>query len=173
MLDAHVAEAAGVAADPGVVAIPRGRRGGADADAVTDVVAGAPAPAVVLVRPPWADAAMAPVPAVALLLGREVVWLPADLGEAAWAAALVVAWAADAGPADLVRRAQVAVGLATLPRCRLPRRPWGSGRLPMPALAPAALGRWCDRLWEPCARCEGGGAPGAPCPRCRHLGATA
>lgn len=173
VLDPTVADPAGVAATTHVVVLPRGRRGAPDPDAITDAMASASAPALVLVRPPWADAAAAPIPAVALLLGHDVVWLPGDLAEAAWAAGLIVAWAEGTAHRELVRRAEVAVGLAALPACRVPRRPWGSGRVAMPALGATTLGRWCDRLWAPCARCQGGGAPGAPCPRCRHAEALA
>lgn len=173
VIDAAVADAAGIAAQPRVALLPRGRRGAADADAITEAMAQAPLPALVLVRPPWADPAMGPVAAVALLLAHRVVWLPAALAEAGWAAALIATWMDDVPHADLVRRAEVAVGLAALPSCRLPRRPWGGARAAMPALAPQSLGRWCDRLWEACPRCAGGGAPGAPCPRCRHAGVVA
>jgi hypothetical protein len=164
-----VGEAAGLTTAPGVVVITCGRRGLCDVETVADEVAASPASAIVLARPPWADPAAAALAGVSMLLNREVVWLPSGLSEAAWASSLVIQWAATAAPEDLVRRAQVAVGLASLPTCRLPRRPWGCERVPMPALRPTALARWCDRLWSPCPHCAtGGGAPGGVCGRCGH-----
>lgn len=174
VLDSVMAERTGLFASPGVVVLPCPRRGVLGVDAVADAVAEAPATAVVLVRPPWADAATAPLAGVAILLGHEVVWLPSGAAEAAWATALIARWAIDTEPADLVRRAQVAVGLAAMPACRLPRRPWGCERAQMPALRAVALARWCDRLWAPCEHCtSGGGAPGGACGRCGHAAVTA
>jgi len=174
VVQAPVADAAGLTATPGVMVLARGRRGVPDVEAMADHVAAAPAAAVVLVRPPWAEPAAGALAAVAMLLDREVVWLPAGLPEAAWAGSLIVRWAASTAPGDLVRRAQVAVGLASLPACRLPRLPWGCERAPMPALRPIALARWCDRLWSPCAHCAtGGGAPGGTCGRCGPGAVTA
>ncbi len=169
VLLAPVGQGDGFITAPGVLVLPCGRRGLPEVEAMADQMAAAPATAVVLARPPWADPAAAALAGVAMLLDREVVWLPSDLSEAAWASSLIVQWAATAAPDDLVRRAQVAVGLASLPACRLPRRPWGCERAPMPALRPIALARWCDRLWSPCAHCTtGGGAPGGTCGRCGH-----
>jgi hypothetical protein len=169
VLQAPVGQAAGLTAAPGVVVLTGGRRGLPAVEAMADEVAASPTTAVVLARPPWADPVAAAVAGVAMLLDREVVWLPSDLSQAAWASSLIVQWAATTSPDDLLRRAQVAVGLASLPACRLPRRPWGCERAPMPALRPIALARWCDRLWSPCAHCTtGGGAPGGTCGRCGH-----
>ena len=174
VVDAAIAESAGLVPGASVSALPRGRGGAMDVDAVADAVAAAPPSAVVLARPPWADPPAAALAGVAMLLDREVVWLPPALGQAAWAVALIANWAAYSAPRDLVRRAQVAVGHAALPACRLPRRPWGCERVQMPALRPMALARWCDRLWLPCAHCViGGGAPGGACGRCGHEQVTA
>lgn len=169
MVDAPVADAAGIAGHAGVLLLPGSSRRGAPVDAMADVVASAPASVLVMARPPWVDPASAALAGIAMLLGRDLVWLPPGLAEAGWAAALIARWAQDTHGPDLLRRAQVAVGLAALPSCRLPRRPWGCAALPMPALMAESLARWCDRLWAPCTRCAGGGsAPGTPCGRCGH-----
>ena len=169
VVDASVADAGGLTADDAIVTIPRGRGGHMQVDAVAEAVAATPGTTVVLARPPWADPSAAAMGAVAMILDREVVWLPAGLAEAGWATALIARWAAESPLGDVVRRAQVAVGLAALPACRLPRRPWGCARMQMPALRPGALARWCDRLWSPCAHCAtGGGVPGGACGRCGH-----
>ncbi len=178
VLDAVVAEAGGLtsAATHTILARPSRRGGGRslDLDAAVECIADTGAHSVVLARPPWVDPDTAALAGIAVLLGWEVVWLPAGLAEAGWAAALIAHWAAQADADDLVRRAQVAVGLAALPACRVPRRPWGCDAADVPALGADSLSRWCARVWEPCAHCRaGGGAPGAPCARCRHEGVPA
>lgn len=178
VVDSAVAGAAGISGCDlvVVVATPERRRGSraAGLDAAVDAVASATPGALVLARPPWADGAAAPLAALGVLLGCDVVWLPSGLVEAGWATALIVTWSAQSRGAQLMRRAQVAVGLAALPACRLPRMPWGVEALAMPAVGADALSRWCDRAWVPCERCElGGGAPGGPCARCGHSGVAA
>lgn len=163
--------AAGVAAGAAVRAVPRasgGRRRPArlDPDAVIDVLADAGPGAVVLARPAWADPPMSSLAALGVVLGCDVVWLPEDDAPAAWALALIASWAAESPPVELVRRAQVAVGLALMAPASLPRRPWGVDDVPVPAVAPDALGRWCDCAWTACEWCDQGGAAGAPCPSC-------
>ena len=174
VVDASVAGQAGVTGDDGVLVVRAGDRRGGRIETAAEVVAAAPADALVLARPPWADPFSAALAGLALLRGRDLVWLPPGLPEAGWATALIATWATDVRGSDLVRRAQVAVGLAALPACRLPRRPWGCDGSPMPALVADSLARWCDRLWEPCGHCAvGGGAPGTPCGHCGHCEVSA
>lgn len=173
VVDWRVADAAGIAGDDHAVVVPDGARRGGGVDAIADAVAAAPEAAMVLVRPPWADARASGLAGIAMMLGRDLVWLPPGLDEAAWAAALIVHWARETQGPDLIRRAQVAVGLAALPSCHLPRRPWGCDGSAMPALVADSLARWCDRLWAPCDHCAGGGAPGMSCGRCGHTAVVA
>lgn len=163
-----VAEAAGLTEAPGVWSTPApGRRASrVDAEAVVDVLDAAGSGALVLARPPWADPAAAPLAAIAIVLGRDLLWLPPGIPAAGWAAALIAAWSRDSDPDDLLRRAQVAVGLASMSPENLPLRPWGEDELLVPAVGTDALARWCDCAWRPCRWCDAGGAGRAPCPSC-------
>lgn len=166
----------GMPAAHGVVhRVPRtmaGRRGAVrlDPDVVIDAISGAGSEAIVLARPIWADPAMSPLPALAVVLGHDVVWLPDDVPAAAWATCLIASWASTHDHDELLRRAQVAVGLASLPAPALPRRPWGADDTPVPALCADALARWCGCAWTPCPWCTSGGAAAARCPSCGHTG---
>jgi hypothetical protein len=155
--------------------VPRtmsGRRGSGrlDPDMAIEVITDAGDRAIVLARPVWADPAMSPLPALAVAMGHEVVWLPHEAPAAAWATCLIASWAPALDRADLLRRAQVAVGLAHLPMPALPRRPWGVDGTDVPALSADALGRWCECAWTPCGWCPAGGAASARCPACGHAG---
>ncbi|MSO44217.1 MAG: hypothetical protein EXQ74_02730 [Thermoleophilia bacterium] len=178
VMDSAIAEVAGVARHPAVRPVVRasvGRRctRATQTDGVLDVLAAADGRAIVLARPPWADPPLAVLPALAMLAGHEVIWLAADEAPAAWAAALITRWAEAMPPEDLVRRAQVAVGLAMMSPARLPSRGWGVGGQMVPALRAGAVGRWCDCAWRPCEWCEAGGIADAPCPSCLHCATTA
>lgn len=162
--------AAGVGGPPldGVVVVPRGRaRRGAgwadlDPDDVVEALDRAGPGAVVLARPALADPGARALPALAGVMGREVVRLPGDGDAAAWVVAMAGRLAPLAvGPARLL---QVLAGAASAPV--LPRRPIGAGAARMPALRPGVLGRWARCAWRPCGRCAGGGLPGGPCGRC-------
>jgi len=163
-----VAEAAGLVDTHGVRATPPlGRRASRiGAEAVMDVLDAAGHEALVLARPPWADPAMAPLAAIGIVLGRELLWLPPEVPAAGWAAALIAAWSRDGDPDDLLRRAQVAVGLASMSPANLPLRPWGEDGVLVPAVGSEALARWCHCAWRPCRWCGSGGAGRAPCPSC-------
>ena len=78
-----------------------------------------------------------------------------------------------AHPDDLLRRAQVAVGLAGMSPENLPLRPWGEDELMVPAVGADALARWCDCAWRPCRWCDAGGAAQGPCPACGDRGTAA
>ena len=162
--------------EPGVIhRVPRamaGRRGGArlDPDTAIEVITAAGGGAIVLARPVWADPAMSPLPALAVAMGHEVVWLPQEAPAASWATCLIASWAPALHHDDLLRRAQVAVGLASLPPPALPRRPWGVDGTDVPALSADALGRWCECAWTPCGWYPAGGAASARCPSCGHAG---
>lgn len=163
-----VAAAAGLLGADGIAATaPPGRRDArVDGEAVLDLLEAAGGDALVLARPPWADPATAPLAAMGIVLGRDLVWLPPEVPAAGWAAALIAAWARDAQPRDLLRRAQVAAGLASMSPENLPLRPWGEEGVMVPAVGADALGRWCDCAWRPCRWCDAGGAGHAPCPSC-------
>ncbi len=175
VVEHSVGAEAGLLAHPGVyvVAAPGRRPGRVDAADVMDALDGAGADALVLSRPPWCDPDVAPIPALSVVLGREVLWLPPDLPAAAWAAALVASWARTTPAHDLARRAQVAVGLAAMSPANLPARAWGPGGTRVPAMASESLARWCDCAWQPCGWCDAGGLARAPCPACGHRGAQA
>jgi hypothetical protein len=149
-----------------VIRRPWRRRGGGrvelDPEAVVEALHRAGPDAVVLARPAAADPGARSLPALAAVMGREVVRLPEDVDAAAW----VVAVAGGLVPlgAEAARRLQVLVGAATA--AALPRRPVGAGTARMPALRPRVLARWAGCAWRPCGRCAGGGLPGAPCGRC-------
>jgi len=164
----EVAAAAGLADAGGVRATPPlGRRASRiDAEAVVDVLDDAGRGALVLARPPWADPSMAPLAAISIVLGRDLVWLPPEVPAAGWAAALIATWSRDCEPDDLLRRAQVAVGLASMSPANLPLRPWGEDELMVPAVGADVLARWCDCAWRRCRWCHAGGANRAPCPSC-------
>lgn len=168
VVDHAVARASGLGDHPGARAVPAPprRAGRLDADQVLEALDAAGADALVLARPPWSDATTAPLPAMAIVLGLDVLWLPPGIPAAAWAAALIAAWARTTPPCDLLRRAQVAVGLAAMPADRLPMRHWGPDGVQVPAMGPDALARWCDCAWYPCEWCDQGGMQGAPCPSC-------
>ncbi len=155
--------AAGPGAGTVVVPRPRGRRGWADLDpeAVVDALDRAGLGAVVLARTALADPGARALPALAEIMGREVVRLPADRDAAAWVVAVAGTRAAGADPARLL---QVLVSAAASPV--LPRRPVGAGPARMPALRPGVLARWAGCAWRPCGRCAGGGLPGGACGRC-------
>lgn len=170
----EVAEAAGLLQADGVHAAPAPvrRAGRVDGDAVIDLLDMAGREALVLARPPWADPAMAPLAAISIVLGHDLLWLPPEVPAAGWAAALIAAWARDAEPDDLLRRAQVAVGLAAMSPVNLPLRPWGEDEVMVPAVGADALARWCDCAWRPCRWCGAGGAADAPCPSCGERAET-
>jgi hypothetical protein len=154
------------APDAGLIVVPRsrGRRGWGelDPDAVVDALDRAGPGAVVLARTPAADLGARALPALAEIMGREIVRLPADRDAAAWVVA-VAGGRAEVG-ADPARPLQVLVGAAGAPV--LPRRPVGAGSARVPALRPGVLVRWARCAWRPCARCAGGGLSGASCGRC-------
>ncbi len=168
VVDHAVAVASGLDAHPiaRVVPPPARRSGRLAADRVIDVLEDAGPNALVMARPPWSDAATAPLPAMAIVMGMEVLWLPPALGPAGWACALIAAWARTTPPDDLLRRAQVAVGLAGMSPAALPVREWGPDGTPVPAMTPDSIARWCDCAWCPCGWCGQGGMDGAPCPAC-------
>lgn len=170
-----VAEAAGLLGADGVRCTPPvGRRDARiDAEDVIDVLEHAGPGALVLVRPPWADPPMAPLAAIGIVLGRDLLWLPPGVSAAGWAVALIAAWAREAHPDDLLRRAQVAVGLAGMSPENLPLRPWGEDELMVPAVGADALARWCDCAWRPCRWCDAGGTAQGPCPACGDRGTAA
>lgn len=177
IVEESVAKAAAVADEPSVRVVPRAsadrrRSRGLDADAVLDVIRDAGPRAVILARPVWADPAVAALPVLGAVADRDVVWLPEDHARAAWATALISRWAPEVDRDDLVRRAQVAVGLAGLPSSSLPLRPWGLDGQPVPAVRADALARWCACAWRRCDWCEAGGVADAPCPACGHAGAA-
>jgi len=131
------------------------------ADAVVAALEAAGAAAVVLARAPSADPGARALPALARIMGRQVVRLPADADGAAWAVGMAAAWEPGEG---LARRLQVLVGAAGGAQT-LPRRSVGQ-RARMPAVRPVVLARWAGCAWRPCGRCAGGGLPGAPCGCC-------
>lgn len=163
-----VADAAGLIGVPGVRATPPVARRASrlDAEAVVDVLGDAGPHDLVLARPPWADPATAPLAAISIVMGIDLLWLPPEVPAAGWAAALIAAWSRDAEASDVLRRAQVAVGLASMSPANLPLRPWGEEDLLVPAVGSDALARWCDCAWRPCRWCDAGGAGHAPCPSC-------
>lgn len=175
VVDGEVAAEACVDAHEGVHVVPapsrRSRR--LDAAAVIEVLDVAGADALVLARPPWREPALAPLPALAVVLGREMLWLPADLAPAAWAVALITSWSQSTPASDLPRRAQVAVGLACMAPESLPTRSWGAGDARVPAMAGDSLARWCDCAWHECDWCDAGGLQGVACPACGHRGVAA
>ena len=146
----------------------RDRRGGGaaaadlDPDDVVEALERAGPGALVLARPPAAIRAARALPALAAVMGREVVRLPGDGDAAAW----VVAIAAGLDPrgAGAARRLQVLAGARG--RARLAPPAGRGGRARVPALRPGVLARWAGCAWRPCARCGGGGLPGAACGRC-------
>ncbi len=168
VVDHTVAVASGLDACPAARTVPPpGRRAGRlAADQVIAVLEDAGPRALVMARPPWSDASTAPLPALAIVMGIDVLWLPPAIGAAAWASALVASWARTTPPDDLLRRAQVAVGLAGMAPSVLPVRELGPDGTPVPAMGPDAIARWCDCAWCPCAWCDEGGMHGAPCPSC-------
>lgn len=177
VVDGEVAAEACVEGYAGVHAVPvaarRRARRRLDALHVIEVLDGAGSDALVLARPPWSDPALAPLPALSVVLGREMLWLPADLTSAAWAVALITAWAHSTPAGDLLRRAQVAVGLACMPPESLPTRAWGPGDARVPAMTGDSLARWCDCAWQECDWCDAGGLGGRACPACGHRGVPA
>jgi hypothetical protein len=166
VVEEGLAAAAGaVRATTVVPRAPRRRGSGRAAlepDTVIDALDRAGTAAVVLARSPAADPGAAVLPALAAVMGHEVVRLPDDADAAAWVVALAGALAP--GGEDLPRRLQVLVGAAASPV--LPRRPVGAGPVRMPAVRAGVLARWAGCAWRPCARCAGGGLPGAACGRC-------
>jgi hypothetical protein len=143
---------------------PRARRRGWAAlspDAVVAALEAAGPAAVVLARAPSADPGARALPALARIMGRQVVRLPDDAEGAAWVVGMAAAWEPGEG---LDRRLQVLVGAAGgVPT--LPRRGVGQSAR-MPAVRPGVLARWAGCVWRPCGRCAGGGLPGAPCGCC-------
>ena len=167
VVEEGLASAVAAAPSEDVVVVPRSRlrrRGWGDLDP-DDVVAAlerAGARALVLARPALADPGARALPALAAVMGREVVRLPGDDDAAAWVVAVAGALAGEG--LDAARRLQVLVGAVAAPA--LPRRAVGAGTARMPALRPGVLARWAGCAWRPCGRCAGGGLPGSPCGRC-------
>jgi hypothetical protein len=166
VVEEGLAAAVGGPPADGVVVVPRprGRRRGVradlDPDAVVEALDRAGPGAVVLARSVSADPGGRALPALAAVMGREVVRLPDEGEAAAWVVAMAGGLASPG--AHPARRLQVLAGAAAAPV--LPRRPVGAAR--MPALRPGVLARWAGCVWRPCGRCAGGGLPGAPCGRC-------
>ena len=145
--------------------VPRDRRRDGSwpalaADAVVAVLEAAGSGALVLARPPAADPGAAALPALAEVMEREVVRLPASARAAAWVVG--VAMAGDEGPPPPLRALQALAGAAD----RLGTASGEDHESRMPAIRPAVLLRWARCGWCPCARCPGGGLPGARCGRC-------
>jgi len=170
VLEAGVARAAGVEGSIAVRAVLRHARRGRlrplGPEASLEALEDAPG-ALVLARPWAADPGAGCLAVLARIVGRAVLALPASLEGACWTAVHAAAWAA-AEASHLERAVAVACALPEWSYApALPLRPWGDGRLEVPAVRPAALARWAVRAWRPCAWCLGGGGlPGAPCARC-------
>lgn len=148
--------------------VPRDRRRDGSwppvaADAVVATLEAAGSGALVLVRPPAADPGAAALSALAEVMEREVIRLPASAGAAAWVVAVAVA--GQEGSPPPLRALQALAGAAGAAR-RLGMASGEGDELRMPALRPAVLARWARCGWRPCARCRGGGLPGARCGRC-------
>jgi hypothetical protein len=147
---------------PGLHIVERGRRRGRwadlDPDAAAEAVAGAGAGALVLARPPAADPGAESVWVLARSMGRDVLRLPHAEAPAAWVVGCASRiWPTSVDRETALRALQVLVGAAVAGRC-------GPG-MDGPA-GPRALTRCAARAWRRCARCPGGGLPGAPCGRC-------
>ena len=145
--------------------VPRDRRRDGSwpalaADAVVAVLEAAGSGALVLARPPAADPGAAALSALAGMMEREVVRLPASARAAAWVVG--VAMAGDEGSPPPLRALQALAGAADRPKAA----PGQDDEHRMPAIRPAVLLRWARSGWRPCDRCAGGGLPGARCGRC-------
>ena len=144
--------------------VPRDRRRDGSwpavaADAVVAALEAAGCGALVLARPPEADPGAAALSALAQMMEREVVRLPASAHAAAWVVG--VAMSVDEGSPPL-RALQALAGAAD----RLGAVTDQDGERRMPAIRPAVLLRWARSGWRPCGRCRGGGLSGARCGRC-------
>lgn len=170
VVDHLVGAALGAGCVDGVHVVPRPARRarGLDADAVLDALEEAGPQSLVLALPPWVHPPSAPLPALARVTDRELLWLPARIPAAAWAVRLIAYWARSSARGDLTRRAQVLMGLAHARAVPLPRRQWGEDGPCVPAVGPRALARWCDCAWAPCDRCPGGGLHAVGCASCGH-----
>lgn len=138
-----------------LVVIPRDRRRGSwralDADLVVATLAALGAGALVAARPADADPGAASLAAVAAIMGRAVVRLPAD--EAAAIATVAIASRPGFAPSDPRRALEVIAVLA-------------AEGVALPALRPAVLARWAARAWRPCGDCLRGGPEGRRCGDC-------
>jgi hypothetical protein len=145
--------------------VPRDRRRDGSwpavaADAVVATLEAAGSGALVLARPPVADPGAAALSALADVMEREVVRLPASARAAAWVVG--VALAGNEGSLPPLRALQALAGAAD----RLGRACGEGGEPRMPAIRPVVLLRWARSGWRACDRCRGGGLPGARCGRC-------
>ena len=131
---------------------------------VIDALVQEPDPAVVLVRPSAADPGAACLGQLARLLGHRVVQLPHDPDEAAWSAGVAGSLPGLSGEA--FHRFLDVVSCGPVVAAPAPRRPWGAGGIPVPALRPETLARWAACAWRRCGWCRHGGLPGARCATC-------
>ena len=168
VVDHLVGAALGAGRAEGVHVVPRPARRarGLGADEVLDALEEAGPQALVLALPPWVHPQSEPLPVLARVADRELLWLPARIPAAAWAVRLIAGWARSSARGDLIRRAQVLMGLADASAVPLPRRQWGEDGPRVPAVGPRALARWCDCAWARCDCCPGGGLRAVGCPSC-------
>jgi hypothetical protein len=144
--------------------VPRDRRRDGSwpavaADAVVAALDAAGSGALVLARPPAADPGAAALSALAEVMEREVVRLPASAHAAAWVVGVAMSGHEGSPP---LRALQALAGAAD----RLGAATDQDGEPRMPAIRPAVLLRWARSGWRPCGRCRGGGLTGARCGRC-------
>lgn len=146
--------------------VPRRRRRGRwldlDADAVIEAIDAAGHDPIVLARPAADDPGASCLPALGVLLGAAHVRLPGDPARAGWVVS--VATQPSFGDGSSLRRLEALVGAAA-GGASLPGRGTDEVR-GVPAVRPGVLARWAGCAWRPCARCGGGGLPGAACARC-------
>lgn len=139
----------------------RGRRWASlDADSVVESLVGAGPSAVVMARRSHADPEAAVLATLALVMGHQVVRLPADVDAAAWV--LGIAIHPDFPHDASVRRLDALSTLTTM-HTGLPRRMIGCRGTVVPSLRPAVLSRLTGCAWRPCERCGGGPLAGAAC----------
>lgn len=169
VVEQGIAQAVAGSGRAALAVVPRERRRRDDRwaplapDAVVEVLEAAGRDALVLARGLAADPAAASLPALARVMGHEVIRLPDHVDAAAWVLAVALAW--KPGEGDVAHRLQVLVGAAGRARA-LPQRELGGRMVRIPAVRPRVLARWAGCVWRPCGRCGGGGLPGAPCGRC-------